>query len=273
MEEDWSMEVEAEFENGEKEAQKRSQKIQSIQYKRRKLATRKCCRTRRDSEAQRGCQAGRGACPFSVGQSRENGRTEAEMEAELQSLQAGEERRASNASQGVGCCIVWKEWRSSWAFWERKKAMYHSDYLRGMLHRMVDAQTPPEQVPGKEEEEEQRNRAFGRGGDEEAFQRLLVLILFGFQMQGVKAEHQEASAHPFFEKRWLFESPAGNRKPMEDDSNLLSWDPPLKKTARERTREVASSAKAKGREVEEIEEKEEGELKKKEMVDKVQRGS
>ena len=34
-----------------------------------------------------------------------NDRTEAEMKASLQSLQAGEETRGSSASQGVNCCI------------------------------------------------------------------------------------------------------------------------------------------------------------------------
>ena len=79
-----------------------------------------------------------------------------------------------------------------------EKAMYHFELLRGLLHRMFDAQTPPEQMPGKEEEKEHRNLATGEGAVK-AFQRRLVLILFGFQMQ-VKAEHQETLKHQVFEK-------------------------------------------------------------------------
>ena len=81
--------------------------------------------------------------------------------------------------------------------------MCHFELLRGMLQRMFEPQTLPEQMPGKEEGE-LRNPATRRCS--EALVRLLVL------MQGVQAEPR---------KRSLSESPGGRRKPMEDDSNLL----------------------------------------------------
>ena len=71
-------------------------------------------------------------------------RTEAEMEAELQNLQAGEERRGCNASQAVNCCM------EELGIMGAEKAVYHFELLRGMLQRMFEAQTRPEQMPGKE---------------------------------------------------------------------------------------------------------------------------
>ena len=54
-----------------------------------------------------------------------------------------------------------------------------------------------------------------------ALQRLLVLILLGFQMQGVKAEPHEILKFQGFEKDHCLNHRAeGSRKPMEDDSNL-----------------------------------------------------
>ena len=124
--------------------------------------TKETCKwkSRGDAEAQRGCQAKRGAYPFSVGQSRENERTEAEMEAELQSLQAGGERRGSNASHGVNCCR--EAVAEQLGIMGAEKAMYHFEILRGMLQIMSEAQTPPEQMPGKGGGE-QRNPATDGG--------------------------------------------------------------------------------------------------------------
>ena len=102
-------------------------------------------------------------------------------EAELQSLQAGKERRGSNASRGqllhgsggraVGYCGSGK---SDVLFRAFADAPQNGWRLRPLLSKC--------------QEKKKESRGIQRpGGAVKALQRLLVLILFGFQMQGVKA--------------------------------------------------------------------------------------
>ena len=63
---------------------------------------------------------------------------DAEMESELQGLQAGEERRGSNASQAVECCLGWNRF----SLWER---------IRRGLSSMLSVLRPSLQMPGREE--------------------------------------------------------------------------------------------------------------------------
>ena len=133
--------------------------------------------------------------------------TEEETEAELQRLQAEVERRGSNASQGQ--LPHGSGGRHSWAVWDWKKRCLLSSFCAGCSSRA--------NATKRRRAQESSDRA----GAVEPLQRLLVLILLGFQMQEVKAEPQETLKKiPGFRKSSLSETPGGSRKPMEDDSNL-----------------------------------------------------
>ena len=94
--------------------QKRLRKIQSIQNKRRicrKRAWRQEKKCGKSEKKLTGRRSASHCCWTKV----EKTQWHAEMEAELQGLQAGEERRGSNASQTGDCCLE--------AFWQQIAAV------------------------------------------------------------------------------------------------------------------------------------------------------
>ena len=84
-----------------------------------KCAERQYRSRRGDAEAPRGAQAKRGAYFFLSNKVNKNKMADAEMTAELQRLQAGEERRGSNASQTGDCCLE-ALWQQIIAFWTHR---------------------------------------------------------------------------------------------------------------------------------------------------------
>ena len=96
-------------------ALERSKKIQSIQDKKRNLQ-------KENVVAEEDVKQKEERVLFCRTKSK-NDRTEDEMEAELQSLQAGEERTGSNASQGVNCRM--EAVAEQLGIMGAEKAMYH----------------------------------------------------------------------------------------------------------------------------------------------------
>ena len=145
-----------------------------------------------------------------------NERPEAGVEAQLQSLRAAEERRGSNASQGVNCYINLDGVGEQLGILGAEKTMYHFELLRGTLHRMFDAQTPPSQMLGKEEEE-QRNPATGGSDGLPATPCVGLVRLPDARSEGGASGNLKT---PGFRKRSMSQSTGGKRKAMEDGSNL-----------------------------------------------------
>ena len=125
-----------------------------------------------------------------------------------------------------------------------EQTMYHFELLPGLVNRMFEAQTPSEQMPRKEEGE-QWNPATGRCS--EGLQRLLALILLGFQMQRLKAEPHETSKYQDFEKDRCLNPRAevGSRwrmiqncsiKQEEEKRNSQGMDPSTPERNSQRTR-------------------------------------
>ena len=78
-----------------------------------------------------------------------NRMADAEMEAELQGLQAGEERRGSIASQAVDCCL---ETMVEQIFtMGTDQARFTFDALCKIFFTRFETTTPPAQMPGREE--------------------------------------------------------------------------------------------------------------------------
>ena len=241
MEDDWSMEVEKEFENVEnkrkldeqrnrlqkelpdveklsfipQEIQRglkegmQQQQLQDIEHKRhaeKELAERKCSRTRRDAEAQRGCQAERGAYLFFC---RTKSRTMKDLKRKwkhnFKVCGQGRKEEAATPPKGSTVASIWMEWESSWAFLGAEKPMYHFALLRGMLHRMFDAQ---------------KSKGIQRLGGSEGLPATpcvdLVRLPDARSDGGVSGNLKT----PGFRKRSMSESTGGKRKPMEDGSNL-----------------------------------------------------
>ena len=167
---------------GHQKVQKRSQKIQSIQDKRRNL--------QKDStpaeEEER--------LLFLSNKVDKNKMADAEMAAELQSLQAGEETRGSNASQTCDCCME--------ALWQQFIALGVNRievFVQRLQREMGTAQG---QMPGREEgtrksedEQEQdkasQQLALSEAGAVKAPQRAVWSLSFlGFGVRLVNVEEQ-----------------------------------------------------------------------------------
>ena len=78
-----------------------------------------------------------------------NRMADAEMEAKLQGLQAGEERRGSNASQAVDCCLETMVEQVFAIGTEQPRSKF--DALCQKFFRRFETFTPPAQMPGSEE--------------------------------------------------------------------------------------------------------------------------
>ena len=90
-----------------------------------------------------------------------------------------------------------KRWQSSWALWERNKRCIISSFCLGWSTECLRLRHPLSKCQEKKKESRGIQRP---GGAVKALQRLLVLILLGFQMQRLKAEPQETSKYQDFEK-------------------------------------------------------------------------
>ena len=127
-----------------------------------------------------------------------NKMSDAEMAAELQRLQAGEERRGSNASQTGDCC---------WEALVEQRFVLGVDQARSKFCKKFEACVPSEQMSGKEEgrrnsgDGQEHGRASSwcyqrQPGSMKANQRVVwSLIFFVFGVHMVKAEEQENQGH------------------------------------------------------------------------------
>ena len=130
-----------------RKVQKRSQKTQSIQDKRRNMqkenvAAKEEMRKQPDYVKQK-----EERIFFLSDKVAKNKMADAEMAAELQGLQAGEERRGSNASQAVECCMetMVVQFFAMGADQARSKF----DALCQVFFKKFEAYTPSAQMPGK----------------------------------------------------------------------------------------------------------------------------
>ena len=141
---------------------------------------------------------------------------DAEMAAELQGLQAGEERRGSNASQAVDCCME--------TMVEQFFAM-GADQARSEFDAMClflkkfEAYAPHAQMPGKEEERIVRTnksktkpvsswRCLHQAGAMKALQRVAwSLIFLGFRVHLVKAEELGSQVQQRMSEKRLIKLP------------------------------------------------------------------
>ena len=179
--------------------QKRSQKIQSIQDNR-KFSQTKLGGKRRNAENQRSnCVEGR-ALHTAGGQVDKNTMEDAEMEAELEGLQAGEERRGSNTSQTGDGCLE--------ALWQQFIALGANGIETFVQRLQREVGAAQGQMPRREEgrrnsEDEQEQGRINQqlvlpapAGIKKAHQRQvwsLIFIVFGVHL--VEAEVQENQAH------------------------------------------------------------------------------
>ena len=128
-----------------------------------------------------------------------NKMSDAEMAAELQRLQAGEERRGSNASQTGDCC---------WEALVEQRFVLGVDQARSKFCKKFEARVPSEQMPGKEEgrrnsgDGQEHGRAsswcyWRQPGSMKANKPAssLELDLLRVRVHMVKAEEQENQGH------------------------------------------------------------------------------
>ena len=186
--------------------QKRSQKIQSIQDKRKHTQKENAAA---DEEVRKLCDEVKQKEErnlFLSDKVENNKMAQADMAAELQGLQAGEERRGSNASQTGDSCLE--------ALWQQIAAVCaavgpnHIDALaNAVVQRFKESGAVQKQVPGRDErrrhseEEQEQGRASQvalprQAGSFKVHRRVvwsLMFLLFGVYL--AKAEVQEDQAH------------------------------------------------------------------------------
>ena len=78
-----------------------------------------------------------------------NTMADAEMEAALQGLQAGEERKGSNASQAVECCLETMVEQIFAMGTDQAKSKFDALYQK--ILKRFETPTPPARMPGREE--------------------------------------------------------------------------------------------------------------------------
>ena len=148
---------------------------------------------------------------------------DAEMAAQLQGLQAGEERRGSNASQEVDCCM---EMRVELFFVVgADQARSEFDAMCQVFLKKFEAETPSAQMPGKgrgrrnSEDEQEQGKASQVGAMKEGTPasslELDLLLVRGAHGECGGAGKSGADNEP---KRPLSNSPS--RPSMEEDALL-----------------------------------------------------